>query len=691
LDAPLDSQPGSQNEPEANKRVNAPSPAQDLSLEEEFAQTEQVVDTTDPSDVAVAAAVDAAEAARSATAARIAKVLEEAQAAEAAAVAEVVAAAKAEKVAKTEKGAKEVAPVEVAKGSGAFAGLGLQAELLDALTKKGYTDPTPIQAEAIPVLLEGRDLVGQAQTGTGKTAAFALPLLQRIDSRVRMVQALILAPTRELALQVTDALQTYGDGIGKLRVLTVYGGAPIYRQLKSLERGVQVVVGTPGRVMDCMERGALDLSEVQCVVLDEADEMLRMGFIDDVEWILSRTPDVRQTALFSATMPPEIKRVARKYLQNPVHIALQSKTKTVAKTEQRCLIVQHRQKFDALARVLEAEKTEAVLIFARTKVGCNELAESLRVRGFAASALHGDMNQPQREEVVRLMKAGRVKIVVATDVAARGLDVDGVTHVINYDLPMEPEIYVHRIGRTGRAGREGVSLIFVTPRERRGLQAIERFTGQVMKPVRLPTNADIAQRRATELSARIASQLESHDLDPYKELVEKMLEERNGELEPVTLAAAIARMAAGEKPLVLTEPEPDQPPAHATGTSGGPGGGHRGGHGGPQREEEGMVRLFISIGQHAGMRPGTLVGAITNEAGIPAKAIGAIDIREKATFFTLDARYVDHVMQHMAKTMIRGRLAVIRHAKPERQQDRQGGWRDNRRSFKPQRRQRFGR
>ncbi len=552
-----------------------------------------------------------------------------------------------------------------------FAKLGLDPQLLQALAKKGYTDPTPIQEQAIPVLLEGRDLIGQAQTGTGKTAAFSLPLLQRIDARVRTVQALILAPTRELALQVSEALATYGAGIGKLRVLTVYGGAPIYKQLKSLERGVQVVVGTPGRVMDCMERGALKLDDVQCVVLDEADEMLRMGFIDDVEWILGKTPDTRQTALFSATMPPEIKRVARKYLRKPEHLALQTKTKTVAKIEQRCLFVAHRQKFDALARVLESEPTEAVLIFARTKVGCNELAENLRVRGFAASALHGDMNQAQREEVVRLMKAGRTKIVVATDVAARGLDVDGVTHVINYDLPMEPGTYVHRIGRTGRAGRKGVSLLFATPRERRGVQAIERFTGQVMSPVRMPTNADIAKRRAADLKARIASQLESHDLGAYRNLIEEMLKERGDELEPITLAAAIARLAAGDNPIVLTEPEPEQQQVAGSG------------------EERGMVRLFISVGFRAGMRPGTLVGAITNEAGIPAKAIGAIDIREKATFFTLDARFVDHVMEHMAKTMIRGRPAVIRHAKPEQRQERQGSWRDNRRPFKPVKKRRW--
>ena len=560
-----------------------------------------------------------------------------------------------------------------------FSGLGLAPELLQALSKKGYTDPTPIQASAIPVLLAGHDLVGQAQTGTGKTAAFALPLLQSIDPRSRDVQALILAPTRELALQVSEALESYATGIGKLRVLTVYGGAPIFRQLKALERGVHVVVGTPGRVMDCIERGKLDLGNVRGVVLDEADEMLRMGFIEDVEWILSRTPHERQTALFSATMPPEIKRVARKYLRNPEHIALQSKTKTVAKIEQRCLIVPHRQKFDALSRVLEAEPTEAVLIFARTKVGCNELAENLRVRGFAASALHGDMNQAQREEVVRLMKAGRTKIVVATDVAARGLDVDGVTHVINYDLPMDPETYVHRIGRTGRAGREGVSLVFATPRERRALQGIERFTGQEMSPMSLPSNADISARRAADLKTRIASQFESHDLEPYKALIESMLADRKGELEPVTLAAAIARLAAGDKPLVLTGPEPDQ---CADG----------------QREEDRMVQLFLSIGFRGGMRPGTLVGALTNEAGIPAKAIGAIDIRDKSTFFTLDQRYVDHVIEHMGRATIRGRPAVIRHAKgsggndhgPDRETGRPGNWRQNRRPIRHPKRRPFG-
>ena len=544
---------------------------------------------------------------------------------------------------------------------GGFAGLGLEPRLLEAVAKKGYCDPTAIQARAIPVLLAGCDLVGQAQTGTGKTAAFALPLLQRIDARSPKVQALILAPTRELALQVSEAIETYGSSIGELRTLTVYGGAPIYKQLKALQRGVQVVVGTPGRIMDCIKRGALDLSDVQFVVLDEADEMLRMGFIEDVEWILAHTPDKRQTVLFSATMPPEIKRVAQKYLRNPKHISLHSKTKTVAKCDQRYLVVPFHQKLDVLVRLLEAEPTEAVLIFARTRVNCDELSKSLCARGFAASALHGDMNQAQREEVVSQMRGGRSKIVVATDVAARGLDVERISHVINYDMPMGPDIYLHRIGRTGRAGRAGVALILATPRERRKLAEIENFTGQSMRVMSIPTNADIAKRRATELELRIASQLECHDLDRYRDLVLAMLAQRKGELDPIVLAAAIARLAAGDKPLVLTEAEP-QPAATS-------------------RKVEQMVRLFLPIGFRAGMRPGTLVGAITNQANIPGTAIGAIDIREMATFFTLDARYVSDVMRRMAKVTIRGRFAVIRYAKAERMQDSPGARQGYRRSF----------
>jgi ATP-dependent RNA helicase DeaD len=539
----------------------------------------------------------------------------------------------------------QLEPSSSSEPSSGFHKLGLDPRLLGALLKKGYSDPTPIQGLTIPVLLKGRDMVGQAQTGTGKTAAFALPLLQRMDVNNRMVQALILAPTRELALQVTEAIESYATQIGQLRVLTVYGGAPIFRQLKELRRGVQIVVGTPGRIRDCMERGALDISEVKNVVLDEADEMLRMGFIEEVEWILAHTPEHRQTALFSATMPPAIKRVAQKYLRNPEHIAVETKVKTADMIEQRCMVIPHRQKLDALARLLEAEPTEAVLIFARTKVGCNELMENLQRRGFSAAALHGDMNQSQREKVVRQIKDGRTKIVVATDVAARGLDVNCITHVVNYDIPTSPEVYVHRIGRTGRAGRKGVSILLATPKERRVLSGIERFTGKVMTPMSLPSNEDVALNRASSLKARVAKELAGTDLGPYKSLIEEMLVERD--VPPLVLAAALARLAAGDKPLVLKSPEPIAPISRKGG------------------DDSHMINLFLSVGFDAGVRPGNIVAAVTNEAGVPPKAIGAIDIRKSSTIFAIDKKYAEVVLKRLSKVAIRGRFAAIREARPE--------------------------
>lgn len=549
----------------------------------------------------------------------------------------------------------QINPRPSSNSDGGFHTLGLDPRLLGALSQKGYTEPTPIQAKTIPVLLGGRDMVGQAQTGTGKTAAFALPLLQRMDAHNRMVQALILAPTRELALQVTEAIESYATLMGHLRVLTVYGGAPIFRQLKELRRGVQIVVGTPGRIRDCMERGALDISEVKNVVLDEADEMLRMGFIEEVEWILAHTPEQRQTALFSATMPPAIKRVAQKYLRNPEHITIETKVKTADMIEQRCMVLPHRQKLDALARLLEAEPTEAVLIFARTKVGCNELMENLQRRGFSAAALHGDMNQSQREKVVRQIKDGRTKIVVATDVAARGLDVNCITHVVNYDIPTSPEVYVHRIGRTGRAGRKGVSILLATPKERRVLSGIERFTGKVMIPMSLPSNEDVTLNRAAALKAKVAKELAGTDLGPYKSLVEEMLRERD--VPPLVLAAALARLAAGDKPLVLKTPEPS-----ATFSKEGL---RKGRNTKDRGDDSHMVNLFLSVGFEAGVRPGNIVAAVTNEAGIPPKAIGAIDIRKTSTIFAIDRKYVEVVLKRLPKVAIRGQFAAIRQARSE--------------------------
>jgi ATP-dependent RNA helicase DeaD len=376
-----------------------------------------------------------------------------------------------------------------------FAELGLRKELLEVLAELGYEAPTPIQEKTVPVLLQGRDLIGQAQTGTGKTAAFALPILQNIDLSKRETQALVLAPTRELAMQVAEAFHSYGKKLDRVSVLPVYGGAPIAMQMKHLARGAHIVVGTPGRLIDHLDRETLRLGSVTMVVLDEADEMLRMGFIDDVEKILSAVGKPRQVALFSATIPDEIARVAKRHLVDPVRIETERRTVSAPNIEQRFLNLAEGQKLDVLTQMLEIEENEAVLVFRRTKNGAAELAEKLEARGFAAVAMHGDMNQANRESVIRRLKKGQVEIVVATDVAARGLDVEQITHVINYDMPHDVEVYVHRIGRTGRAGRTGVATLFVTPRERRMMRDIERFTGSPIKPTKMPSLSDVAPRR----------------------------------------------------------------------------------------------------------------------------------------------------------------------------------------------------
>jgi len=531
---------------------------------------------------------------------------------------------------------------DMGEKDGTFADLGLAEPLLKILMEVGYEAPTPIQAKTIPVLLAGRDLIGQAQTGTGKTAAFALPILQRLDLARAEPQALVLAPTRELAIQVAEAFHTYSKYVGRVSVLPVYGGQPIDRQQQRLVRGVHVVVGTPGRILDHLRRGTLKLDGVRTAVLDEADEMLRMGFIEDVDSILSQAPsEHRQTALFSATMPPEIRRVASRHLKNPESIAIERHMLTVPAIEQRFLILAPQQKLDALSRILETEPAEAVLIFTRTKTGAAEVAEKLQARGYAAEAMHGDMNQIQRESVIRRLRAGQVEIVVATDVAARGLDVDRISHVINYDIPNDVEAYVHRIGRTGRAGRSGIAVLFVSPRERRMMQDIERFTGQRLLPMKMPTRADVAARRMALFKESIRKTLAEGDLDLYLTLVEELVEEG---LDVSEIAAAAARLARGDKPLeVALEPEPREVP----------------------QTEDGMVRLFIPAGSRAGVRPADIVGAIANEADVPGKAIGAIDIYDSFTFVEVPARYGPQVLERMAKATIRGRQVEVRVARPD--------------------------
>src|SRR5690606_20795286 len=405
--------------------------------------------------------------------------------------------------------------------AGRFTDLGLPEPLLRALADVGYESPSPIQAATIPPLLAGRAVFGQAQTGTGKPAAFALPVLARIDPAESRPQALVLAPTRELASQVAEAFQKYASHLPRFQVLPVYGGQGYGPQLQALRRGVQVVVGTPGRVIDHLERGTLDLSGLRCLVLDEADEMLRMGFIDDVEAVLRRTPEGRQVALFSATMPPQIRRIAQTYLKDPVEVSIKAQTTTAANIRQRYGLVAGLHRLAALPRILEAEPVEAMIVFARTKLGTEELAEKLLARGIAAAAINGDVEQKQRERTIQKLKDGEVDVLVATDVAARGLDVERISHVLNYDIPYDTESYVHRIGRTGRAGRKGEAILFVTPRERGMLRAIERATRQPIEPMQLPSVQAVNERRVAKFLGRIDEVLEGDELGPFRELVER--------------------------------------------------------------------------------------------------------------------------------------------------------------------------
>ncbi|HEX2122988.1 MAG TPA: DEAD/DEAH box helicase [Thermoanaerobaculia bacterium] len=525
-----------------------------------------------------------------------------------------------------------------------FTALGLRGELTAVLTTLGYEAPTPIQERTIPILLSERDMIGQAQTGTGKTAAFALPILQRIDPKSRETQALVLAPTRELAMQVADAFHTYAAGMGQVKVLPVYGGAPIGHQLRALERGAQIVVGTPGRLIDHLDRGTLKLGALKTIVLDEADEMLKMGFIDDIERILSSAPKPRQTALFSATMPDEVMRIAKRYLDNPQRVEIEHKALTAPDIEQRFLNVSEGQKLEVLTKLLELEANEASLIFRRTKNGAAELAEKLEGRGFAAVAMHGDMTQPLRESVIRRLRAGQVEIVVATDVAARGLDVEQITHVINYDVPYDVEAYVHRIGRTGRAGRSGVATLFITPRERKMMREIERYTGSAIKPMKMPTGADVAAHRVAQFKETVRKTIQEGDLDLYVALVEQLVDE--GQHDITEIAAAATKMATSGRRLIA-EPEPPQPQAqaHYAATPAG---------------NDKTVTLQMSVGKREGIRPADIVGSIANEADIPGRDIGPIEIRDEVTFVGIPERYVGAVIEKVGKKRFRGRALNLR-------------------------------
>ena len=526
-----------------------------------------------------------------------------------------------------------------------FADLGLSEPLLRALGTLGYELPTPIQQRTIPVLLSGRDLIGQAQTGTGKTAAFALPILEKIDVEERTTQALVLTPTRELAMQVAEALHSYAQGLRGLSVLPVYGGAPIVHQLKRLDRGVHVVVGTPGRLIDVLDRGSLRLDTIRIIILDEADEMLKMGFIDDVEKILGMAPPSRQIALFSATMPREVLRIAERHMPGAERVEIERKTVTAPDIEQRFLNVSEGQKLDVLTQMLELEENAAVLILRRTKNGAAELAERLEGRGFAAVAMHGDMKQAERESVVRRLRAGQVEIVVATDVAARGLDVEQITHVINYDIPNDVEAYVHRVGRTGRAGRSGVATLFVTPRERRMMREIERFTGSAIKPIKVPTRADVAARRVAQLKETISRTIEEGGLELYLDLVERLAEE--GPHDIADVAAAAARLASAARPIGSEGPAREPEIERERDTAGEP-----------------RLRLQMDVGRRHGVRPADVVGSIANEADIPGREIGPIDIRDDITYVTVPASAAEHVIQRVSRSRFRGKSVNLRLAGP---------------------------
>ncbi len=506
-----------------------------------------------------------------------------------------------------------------------FNELMLSKAVLRVLDDVGYETPTPIQAQMIPEILAGKDVVGQAQTGTGKTAAFALPLLSRINLKTKNPQVLVLTPTRELAIQVAEAFQRYAGHIKGFHVLPIYGGQDYDRQFRRLKQGTHVVVGTPGRVMDHIRRETLDLSMLSCLVLDEADEMLRMGFIDDVEWILEQTPGDRQIALFSATIPPAIRRIAQKYLHDPVSITIKARTATVEATRQRFWMVSGFHKLDALTRILEAEPFDGVLVFVRTKTATVELSEKLEARGFLSAPLSGDIAQRQREHTIERLKNGKLNIIVATDVAARGLDVDRISHVINYDIPHDTEAYIHRIGRTGRAGRSGEAILFVAPRERRMLHMIEKATNQKITLMELPSTDIINDKRIARFQQRITDTLAVEDLGMFYQIVEQYQQKHN--VSALEIAAALAKMVQGKTPLLLTnqslktrddyEEKPRRQkdfPKHSKAV---------------MKPEEGMVRYRIEVGNRHKIKPGNIVGAIANEAGIDAEFIGKIKIYDE--------------------------------------------------------------
>ncbi len=558
-----------------------------------------------------------------------------------------------------------------------FNQLALAKPVLKAIEDVGYETPSPIQSESIPPLLAGRDILGQAQTGTGKTAAFALPLLSRLDLALKQPQVLVLTPTRELAIQVSEAFQAYARHMRGFHILPVYGGQSMSTQLRQLKRGVHIVVGTPGRIMDHLRRKTLSLDKLGSIVLDEADEMLSMGFIEDIEWILEQTPETKQVALFSATMPSAIRKIAQHHLRDPIEIKIKAKTATVEAITQHYWQVTGLHKLDALTRILEVQDFDAMLIFVRTKNATVELAEKLEARGYASAALNGDMNQALREKTVEQLKKKSLDIVVATDVAARGLDVERISHVLNYDIPYDTETYVHRIGRTGRAGRKGQAILFVSPREKRMLRAIEKTTRQPITAMQLPTRQDVANRRMVQFKQQISDTIEAQELAFFEELIEQYQRERN--VSVTEIAAALAYMTQRKRPLEVKETEKPKEKA------------------GKDRREKtasravtapdsGMVRYRIEVGREHGIQPKNVVGAIANEAGIESQYIGHIKLYDTYSTVDLPEGMPKDIFRHLKNVWVCNRklsISVTGTSATERQPNRKQGEKIDAESKKP--------
>lgn len=536
-----------------------------------------------------------------------------------------------------------------------FADLQIHPSVLQAVTDVGYESPSAIQAATIPPMLAGSDVVGLAQTGTGKTAAFAIPILSKIDTVSRNTQALVLAPTRELALQVAEAFGRYGAHLA-VNVLPVYGGSSYGPQLSGLRRGAQVVVGTPGRVIDHLEKGSLNLSHLDYLVLDEADEMLQMGFAEDVERILADTPEYKQVALFSATMPPAIKKITAKYLHDPVEVTVKSKTQTAENITQRYLQVSYPRKMDALTRLLEVEEGDAMIVFVRTKQATEEVAEKLRSRGFAAAAINGDIPQAVRERTIASLKDGSIDILVATDVAARGLDVERISHVVNFDIPHDPESYVHRIGRTGRAGRSGTALLFVTPRERHLLSSIERVTRQKLVEIQLPSVDDVNAQRVEKFRDSISEALNAPGTDLFRRLIEDY--ERDNNVPLADIAAALAVQSRNGEAFLMTEPPPEkrkERPERGPREDGAPRKKHS--------TRSDLATYRIAVGKRHKVAPGAIVGAIANEGGLHRSDFGHIAIRVDHSLVELPAKLPREVYKKLENTRIQG---VLINLQPDR-------------------------